>query len=173
MASELINRVAQSGLLTIDLQKFADDLDFISFDLKDYLFRELILKEKDFREAIKNIDTQVYKDRQVLIYCSKDVIIPMWAYMLVAAQLSNVAKNVLAISPAEFAAFRWISIIDKMDLSIYADQRVIIKGCNEINLPPAAYTHLTQLLLPHVKSLMFGEPCSTVPIFKRKSENVE
>ena len=155
MASELINRVAQSGLLTIDLQKFADDLDFISFDLKDYLFRELILKEKDFREAIKNIDTQVYKDRQVLIYCSKDV------------------KNVLAISPAEFAAFRWISIIDKMDLSIYADQRVIIKGCNEINLPPAAYTHLTQLLLPHVKSLMFGEPCSTVPIFKRKSENVE
>ena len=169
----IVNKVASSGLITLDLEEMMLPGDRVLFDLKSWLFEELILKEKDFREAIKNIDTQVYKDRQVLIYCSKDVIIPMWAYMLVAAQLSNVAKNVLAISPAEFAAFRWISIIDKMDLSIYADQRVIIKGCNEINLPPAAYTHLTQLLLPHVKSLMFGEPCSTVPIFKRKSENVE
>lgn len=173
MSAELVNRIAQSGLITLDLQKFAPTLDYVAFDLKDYLFRELILREKDFREALAALDTTPYSGRQVLVYCSNDAIIPMWAYMLVATRLTGIAQQVTALPPDEFIAMRWMHQIDQLDIEAYANQRVILKGCSDIVIPPAAYTHLTGRLLPIVRSLMFGEPCSTVPVYKQKGNAAE
>lgn len=164
----IVNKVSESLLTTIDLEEYYPKEEIAVFDLKDYLFMGLILKEKDFRASLLSLDWEQYRDKNVVITCTADAIIPMWANMLVAGNLAPVAnavvfgneealinnlisKNLAAINPKDFT-----------------DKRVVIKGCGDVKIPEAAYVEITTKLRPYVKSIMYGEPCSTVPIFKKK-----
>lgn len=169
MSEEIINKISQSALVTLDLEQFFPEEEIRIFDLKPYLFMELILKEKDFRAALLTTDWSVYKNHIVGVYCSTDAVIPVWAYMLVTTYLQPVAKEV--IMGDEIAVLRhWITrCIQKINPEEYRDQRVVVKGCGEKSIGDFAYLEITKLLRPVVKSLMFGEPCSTVPVFKSKS----
>lgn len=163
-----INKVEESGILTIDLEDYYPESEIKVFDIKDYLFMGLILKEKDFREALKNFNWLDYKDSIVAISCSADAVIPMWAYMLLATYLQPLVKDVV-FGDAQFA-FRlaFIKNISAIDLHSYKDKRVVIKGCGDKAIPEDAYVEITRVLRPVAKSIMYGEPCSTVPIFKKK-----
>ncbi len=168
MGDTLINKIANSGLITLRPEDWAPDQQPSSFDLKDYLFMELILKEQDFRAAIKAHDWLKYSDRPLCVYCSTDAIIPYWAYMLVATNASPYTGEVFYGSPSQWMSQKLLAHIDALDTSEFADQRVIIKGCTDgVEIGPEIYTALTMKLVPVVKSLMFGEPCSTVPVYKR------
>lgn len=164
----IINKVAESLLTTIDLEEYYPKGDIAVFDMKDYLFMGLILKEKDFRASLQGLDWEQYRDKNVAITCTADAIIPMWAYMLVASNLQPVAKEVVFGNEEMLIN----SLITKNLLSIkaeeYTDKRVVVKGCGDVKIPEAAYVAITNMLRPFVKSIMYGEPCSTVPIFKRK-----
>lgn len=164
----LVNRVAQSGLITLKLEEFFPQEEICSFDLKDYLFRELILREKDFRAALKEHDWSQYEGKNLAIHCSADAIIPMWAYMLVTVYAEPIAKRVFQGSPEGLIEFAFLEKIGAIDFSNYEDKRVIVKGCADKPVPPFAYAELTKKLRPVAKSIMFGEPCSTVPIYKKK-----
>lgn len=168
MSEILVNKIEQSGLITIDLQKFAPAVSFIEFDLKSFLFMELILKEKDFRQALSALDISAFEGKTVLLYCSADVIIPTWAYMLVCAKLNGIASKVLAMSPADYQSLQWTDAVDHIDLKQFEGKKVILKGCSDIEIPAVAYAKLSWRLIPIVQSLMYGEPCSTVPVYKKR-----
>ena len=163
----LINRVAGSGLITLKLEDFFPEGEVAVFDLKDYLFMELILKEKDFREALKQHDWQQYQDKILLVFRSTDAIIPVWAYMLVATYAQPYARDMFQGTQEAFYQAAFLRALGSFDPRAYADQRVVIKGCSDKPVPAAAYLELTKLLRPYAQSILFGEPCSTVPIFKR------
>lgn len=167
MAAPLINKVANSKLITLKLEDYWPASPRATFDLKDYLFMELILKEKDFREAIKNHDFSQYQDKTLLVFCSADAIIPAWAYMLVAAAASPYAADIFQGTEAEFLSAHYRQTVAVLDLEAFEDQRVVIKGCGEKDVPASAYLDVTAKLRPVVRSIMYGEPCSTVPVFKR------
>ncbi len=169
MEETLINKVAESGIITIDLEQYYPADPVVVFDLKDYLFMGLILKEKDFREALKNLDTSGYRDKIVAITCSADAIIPIWAYMLVAGLLQPVARTIVYGNEEKAIRETWIKQIAGIRPEDYADKRVVIKGCGERPIPEEAYVTATALLRPVVKSIMYGEPCSTVPVYKKKA----
>jgi len=169
MEETLINKVAESGIITIDLEQFYPADPVVVFDLKDYLFMGLILKEKDFREALKSLDTSGYQDKIVAITCSADAIIPIWAYMLVAGLLQPVARTIVYGNEEKAIRETWIKQIAGIRPEDYADKRVVIKGCGERPIPEEAYVTATALLRPVVKSIMYGEPCSTVPVYKKKA----
>lgn len=164
----LVNRVAASGLITIDLTDYLPQTDTVVFDLKDYLFRELILREKDFRTAVAEHDWSAYQDKTLLVFCSSDAIIPMWAYMLVASQAAPYVKDVFQGNEEAYAHHYLYQQLAKIDWSQYADKRIVIKGCGDRPVPPGAYLEMTRQLVPLAKSVMYGEPCSTVPIYKQK-----
>lgn len=163
----IVNKVTESGLVEVDLENYYPKGEVLVFDLKDYLFMGLILKEKDFREALKQKDFSGYKDKLVAVTCSADAIIPVWAYMLVASYLQPLVKEQV-MGEADFLHktlfLRNINTINPAD---YADKRVVVKGCGELETGPFAYLEITKLLRPVVKSIMYGEPCSTVPVFKK------
>lgn len=163
----LVNKVAESGLITINLEQYFPDAQIVVFDIKDYLFHGLILKEKEFREALKELDWSVYAGKTVMITCSTDAIIPLWAYMLIASGLTGVAKDIYHGTEEEYLKMHYHSAIGKIDPEQYRDKRVVIKGCSDKEVPAYAYAKITSLLKPYAQSIMFGEPCSTVPIFKR------
>ncbi|GAB4093354.1 DUF2480 family protein [Flaviaesturariibacter terrae] len=163
-----VNKVAASGILTLDLEQYLPAAPIASFDLKDHLFMGLILKEKDFREALKQKDWSEYAGKYVAIVCSVDAIIPVWAYMLVTTYLQPVARTVFVGSEAELYKHVVLQNIDAINAADYDGQRVVIKGCGDVAIEPYAYTAITQKLLPVVKSVMYGEPCSTVPVYKKK-----
>ncbi len=165
---EIKNKVAESGLITIDLEKIIPKEEMIGFDLKDFLFMELLLKEKDFRASLDTHDWSQYMGKRVAVFCSSDAIIPMWAYMLVAAKLSAVAKSVFQGTTEEAKKINTIECIRSIDASQYEGKRVVIKGCGDDPVPECAYLEISNKLIPVVKSLMYGEPCSTVPVYKRK-----
>jgi hypothetical protein len=167
MSDEITNKVASSGLLTIDLEKYLP-ADTETFDLKDHLFMGLILKEKDFRETLKNLDWSVYQNKYVAITCSADAIIPAWAYMLVVTYLNGVAKDNYVGTATEMQKHLLIKNIAAIDLSEFAGQRIVVKGCGDVTIESFAYAEITKILLPVVKSIMYGEPCSTVPVYKKK-----
>ncbi|MBY0481584.1 MAG: DUF2480 family protein [Chitinophagaceae bacterium] len=168
MAGEIfINKVAESGLVTLDLEVFYPKGPIKTFDLKAYLFMELILKEKDFRAALQNTDWSVYQDANVAITCSVDAIIPMWAYMLTASYLQPVAKEIVFGNEEKLINELLLKNLYRFDAAAYEDKRVVVKGCGDIAIPETAYVEITNLLRPYVKSIMFGEPCSTVPIYKK------
>ncbi len=163
----IINKVAQSALITLDLEKYYPKEEIVEFDLKEYLFMELILKEKDFREAMKNVDWNIYQNKILALHCSADAIIPIWAYMVVTTYLQPYAHDVIFGNKetALDTLFRKnLSVIDPKD---FDDKRVVIKGCADIKIPESAYVEITQKLRPVVKSIMYGEPCSTVPVYKK------
>lgn len=162
----IVNRVAQSGLITIDLEFFFPKNPIINFDLKDFLFMGLILKEKEFRAALKAHDWEQYRQKNVAILCTADAIVPYWAYMLVAAYLSPVAHFFLYGNSDMLLTHLYLKQLSDIDVEAFRDKRVVIKGCGEKPIPPAAYAEIARLLQPVVKSLMYGEPCSTVPILK-------
>lgn len=172
MSEMLVNKIAESGLITLRPEEWISDQSLAEFDLKNFLFMGMILKEKDFRESMKNLDWSQYKDKVLCVFCSADAIIPSWAYMLVATNAAPFAKNVFYGNAAQWRSAQLLKLIEQLDITQYKDQRVIIKGCSEeFSIGPEIYLALTHKLVPVVKSLMFGEPCSTVPVYKRPKAN--
>jgi len=168
MTNPIINKVAESGILTIDLEKWYPSESIITFELKNFLFMELILKEKEFRQSLLLLDWDKFRDKNIAIVCSTDAIIPLWAYMLIAVYLQPVAKNCFMGTAEEMKKNLFISAIQSIDKEMYRDARVIVKGCGDIELGAYAFVEITKLLQPVVKSLMYGEPCSTVSLYKKK-----
>lgn len=164
----IVNRVEASGLVTIDLEDFYPKETINVFDLKDYLFRGLIIKEKEFREALKNTNWNEYENANVAVTCSTDAIIPVWAYMLVTTYLQPVAKTIVLGKKEKLIETILLNNIGSINTEEYIDKRAVIKGCGDVQIPESAYLKITNILLPYVKSIMYGEPCSTVPVFKRK-----
>ena len=165
---ELVNKVAQSGLITIDLEEFFPKQDIIALDIKDFLFRGLILKELEFRAALKAHDWSIYKDKIVAVYCSTDAILPQWSFMLVSTYLAAQTNNIYFgnVEKVEYNLF--LENIKHIDETKYTNEKIVIKGCGTKTVTGEAYMEITKKLQPVVKSLMFGEPCSTVPIYKKK-----
>ena len=166
MEDEIVNKVVNSSLITLNLEDFYDKGERVIYDIKDNLFQELILKEKDFREFIKNHDWAIYKGKNVGIICSVDAIVPTWAYMLLATRLEPFANIVIFgdLNHLEQALYqRALAQIDPQD---YKNAKVVVKGCGDLPVPTYAYVEISRLLTPVVQSIMYGEPCSTVPIFK-------
>lgn len=168
MSDVIINKVSESALVSLDLEEYFPKEEIAVFDMKDYLFMGLILKEKDFREALKNLDVEPYRNKAIAVTCTADAVIPMWAYMLVASYLQPVAKEISFGGKEALQQQMLLNNINTIDLNDFQDKRVVIKGCGELPVGEAAYLHATKLLRPVVKSIMYGEPCSTVPIFKKK-----
>jgi hypothetical protein len=167
MEAEFVNKVSESGIITLDLEEFYPKDETAVFDMKDHLFMGLILKEKDFREAMKNLDLARYKDKNIALTCSADAVIPVWAYMLVASYLQPVAKEIV-FGDADFLhKTLFLKNIAQINIEDYKEQRVVIKGCGELPISETAYVAITNQLRPVVKSIMYGEPCSTVPVYKK------
>ena len=166
MSNEIINKVANSGLITIDLEEFYPKGERVLFDLKPLLFQELILKEKDFREFIKEHDWAGYKDKMVAITCTADAIVPTWAFMLVSIALEPFAKKIIFGNLATLEAILFSEVLKAINYTDYQDKRIVIKGCGNLPVSTNAYVELVKGLKPFAKSIMYGEPCSTVPLYK-------
>ena len=169
MEETITNKVSDSGLTTLDLEKFLPENDILVFDMKDHLFMGLILKEKDFREALKSMNFEKYNGKSVALTCSADAIIPVWAYMLAVTQLQPIAKEIFFGDASQAYKNILLRNISNIALEDFRGKRVVVKGCGEKHIPEEAYVEITKLLRPLAKSIMYGEPCSTVPIFKNKS----
>ena len=169
---EIVNRVLNSGLVTLDLEDHYHSGERVIYDLKDNLFMGLILKEKDFRDFLKTHDWSQYAGKNVAITCSEDAIVSTWAYMLLTLQLQPYANTIVFGSLSDLEEKLYFDAIARINLDNYRDARVVIKGCGKIPIPTAAYVEITRVLKPVVQSLLFGEPCSTVPLFKRPKEAV-
>ena len=164
---EIVNKVKNSSLIQLDLADYKPSSEIVEFDLKDVLWQELILKEKDFRAYVKDFDWQQYKGKTVSITCSVDAIIPTWAYMLVSAECSIHEIENYTLPKSEIVKFQIVKKIQSINIEDYQDAKIIIKGCSDIPFPEFAMTELIKHLQPHVSSIMYGEPCSTVPVYKR------
>lgn len=165
---EIVNKVAKSPLVTIDLEEFYPEGKRMIFDLKDFLYEELILKEKDFREQLKSHNWEIYKDAYVAMDCSTDAIIPSWAFLLVATYLQPYAKKIVKGNLVDLETSIYQQIISSMDISAYESKKIIVKGCSKKPVPDAAYIQLIEKIQPYIQSLMYGEACSTVPLLKKK-----
>ena len=168
MAEPFVNKVAESGLITLNLEDYLPKGEMSVFDLKDHLFMGMILKEKDFREALKKFDWEAYRDKNVALTCSVDAIIPVWAWMLAVSYLQPVAREVVMGDAAELQKRLFLKNIDALEMNEFSDKRVVVKGCGETPIPDFIYMEITKRLRPFAKSIMYGEPCSTVPVFKKK-----
>jgi hypothetical protein len=164
----IINKVAQSGLVTLDPAQFYAPGERVVYDITDNLFHGLMLREKDFREFVKTHDWAQYEGKNIAVTCTADAIVPAWAYMLLANRLAPYAREVVFGDAEVLETVLFVKEISRLDVEQYRDQRLVIKGCGDIPVPVSAYVELTKKLTPVAKSLMFGEPCSTVPIYKRK-----
>jgi hypothetical protein len=171
MGEAITNKVAESGLITLDLEEFYPKGETVVFDMKDHLFMGLILKEKEFREALKTLDLQPYQGKNVALTCTADAIIPVWAYMLAAGYLEPVANEVIFGDDEFLHKTVFLQNLSKINPEDFRDKRVVIKGCGELQIPAMAYVSITKLLRPVAKSIMYGEPCSTVPIYKKSKES--
>lgn len=165
----IVNKVAQSGLLTVDLADFAPKGERVVYDIKDNLFHGLILREKDFRAFVKTHDWQQYQDKFVAITCTADAIVPTWAYMLLANRLEAYAAAIVFGDLAILETILYERALEKLDMERFRDQRVVVKGCGDIEIPESAFVKFTAMASTVAKSIMYGEPCSTVPVFKRKT----
>jgi hypothetical protein len=168
MLEPFVNKVAESGLISLDLAQYIPNNDIVIFDIKPYLFMELILKEKDFRASLAAIDWTEYENKIVGIFCSADAIIPMWANMLIVANLTPYAKSIYFGDENKTRELVLFEAIQNLDSSSFIDQRVVVKGCGDTPIGESAFIAITQKLTPVVKSIMYGEPCSTVPVYKKK-----
>ena len=168
MNDTIINKVALSPLLSLDLEEYYPKEPVVLFDLKPHLFMELILKEKDFRAALQNHDWTQYQDKIVAVTCTTDAVIPVWAYMLVASYLQPVARDIIFGDEKVALQQQFLKNINSINVDEFADKRVVVKGCGDVPIGEFAYMEITKKLRPVAKSIMYGEPCSTVPIFKNK-----
>lgn len=168
MSDIIVNKVAQSGIVTIDLELYKEKDAVVPFDLKPFLFKEMILREKDFRASMKILDWTTYSAKNVAIFCSVDAIIPMWAYMLIVTNLEEVDAKGYSGTLEEVEEQLLIKNIQNLPAEDYFEKRVVIKGCSDHPLPASAYVEISKKMLPVVTSLMFGEPCSTVPVYRKK-----
>ncbi len=165
---EIINKVAKSKLITIDLEDYYPQGNRVLFDIKDWLFEEIILKEKDFRLSVKNHDWSQYKDSFVALTCSSDAIIPSWAYLLITANIAPFSKKTVVGNLRTLETAIYQDIISDLSIDQFKDKPLIIKGCSNKEIPKTAYVLLVTKLQPIAKSIMFGEACSTVPLYKNK-----
>lgn len=169
MSEEIVNKVAASGLITLNLEEFRAQGDRVIYDIKQNLFQELILKEKDFRNFIKEKDWTEYQGKNVALTCSTDAIVPTWAYMLLASVLTPFANHVVFGNLDDLEQSLFQQAIDDINAEEYRDKRVVIKGCGDEAVPVFAYAEIVRKLQPVAKSIMYGEPCSTVPVYKNRS----
>jgi hypothetical protein len=167
MENGIINRVATSQLITLDLEEFYVSGERVLFDIKDLLFQGMILKEKDFREFIRSHDWSLYAGKLIAISCSADAIVPTWAYMLLSSALQPFAKRVLFGDLAYLESQLFTEALSAIDWEHYRDGKVVIKGCSKVEVPVSAYVEATSRLRPVAASIMYGEPCSTVPLYKK------
>jgi len=167
MDTKLINRVAASSIMILNLEDHYPTAMIHTIDLHDYLFQGMILREKDFRAALKETDWTMYQDAYAVLYCRTDAIIPTWAYMLLSAQLEGVNCQAYHCTKDEFLNRYYQEALSHIDWSVFQDQRVVVKGCSTRDVPVSAYVEATRQLRTRAQSVMFGEPCSTVPVFKR------
>ncbi len=165
--NEIVNRVAQSPIITIDLEEIYPREERVTFDLKPFLYQELMLREKDFREALKSIVWNLYSNKWVAIYCTVDAIVPNWAFMLVATYLNPIAKGYVIGNLNTLEIFVAESCLNKIDSEIFRDRPVVVKGCSKIDIPLFAYGRIISMVQDKAKSIMYGEPCSTVPLYKK------
>lgn len=168
MAEEIINRVAKSTLVTYSLEDLYPEGKRITIDISQWLWQGVVLKEKEFRAHIESIDTTIYQYCYIALYCSTEAIIPAWAYVLVSLQLNSVAKKVLIGSLSDLETILFAEILQTIDFSFLQDKPVIIKGCAHKPIPENAYLLLAEKIKPYAKSIMYGEACSAVPLFKNK-----
>ncbi|MFN0200152.1 MAG: DUF2480 family protein [Bacteroidia bacterium] len=164
---EIINRIAQSPLITFKIEEHYPKGERVILDIKDQLFMGLILKEKDFRAFVKAHDWAQYQDKYVAIICSADAIVPVWAYMLLATQLEPICKMFVFGSLEELEIAVLNHALDKVDFSAFQDKPIVIKGCSEIKIPTAIYVEVTRRMRPFAKKISYGEPCSTVPLYSK------
>jgi len=169
MEEEIVNKISQSELLTLDLEQFYPTEKIRIFDLKPFLFRELILKEKEFRAALLATDWATYNDEIVGVCCSADAVIPVWAYMLVTSYLQPFAREVIMGDESSVVRQLITDRIQKTDPGNYRDKRVVIKGCGDKQIGEFAFLEITKLLRPVARSIFYGEPCSTVPVYKAQT----
>lgn len=165
---EITNRVANSKLVTINLEDYYLDGKRVLFDIKDWLFQELVLKEKEFREHVKNYDWSQFKNQYVVLCCSADAIIPGWAYLLITVQLTPFAKKIVVGTLEDLETILYTESLQNNDFSEYKNAPLIIKGCSKKPVPQNAYILLAQKLQPLAKSILYGEACSSVPLYKKK-----
>ena len=168
MEEEIVNRVSNSQLTTFDLEELYSPGERVLFDMKPLLFQELVLKEKDFRDFVKSHDWSQYQNKFVAITCSADAVIPTWAYMLLSTVLQPVASQVVFGSLQDLENILFKQALDKVDWEKFHKAKVVIKGCSKVEVPVSSYVEVTNRLCPIASSIMFGEPCSTVPVFKKK-----
>lgn len=166
---EIKNKVAESGIIIINPEELYPEGERVLLDIKSLLFQGLILKEKEFREFLKNHDWTSYKNKFVAITCSNEAIVPTWAYMLLALELQPYARKVIFGNQEMLDNILFQEVLNSMDFSLYENARIVIKGCSGKPVPINVYVHLVTALKPYAKSIMYGEPCSTVPLFKAKS----
>ncbi|MDG1714494.1 DUF2480 family protein [Lacinutrix sp.] len=167
MSNEIINRVANSKLVTFDLEDFYPDGKRVLFDIKDWLLEGLVLREKDFREYVKNYNWSQHQNQYVALTCSTDAIVPAWAYMLLVVNLEPFVEKAVIGTLDDLETSIYQDIINKIDVDSFKNKPIIIKGCANKPVPVNAYTMLIKKLKPVAKSLMYGEACSSVPLFKR------
>lgn len=168
MSDPIINKVASSALVSLNLEEYIPKQEVVGFDLKPHLFMEMIVKEKEFRTSLQNVDWSKYSGKVVGVYCSADAIIPMWAYMLVATHLQPMAFDIHMGNEEEALKMAFINNLRKIDPDSFYEKKVVVKGCGDTPIAAYAYLEITRILRPQVKSIMYGEPCSTVPVFKQK-----
>jgi hypothetical protein len=168
-AQEIVNRVAQSALITLDLEQLRPPGERVLFDIRPLLYEGLIIREKDVRQFVREHDWSQYKDKNVALVCTADAVVPTWVYMLLAASLTPWAQRVVAGGLDVLEAVLFADALAALDPEQYRDARVVIKGCSVHAVPPSAYAGLVSLLQPFAASIMYGEPCSTVPVYKRKA----
>jgi hypothetical protein len=171
MAEEIINRVTNSKLITLDLEDYYPEGKRILFDIAPWLFEGLVLREKDFRASVKTHDWLEYKESFVALFCSTDAIVPDWAYMLITIQLEPFSKKTILGKLEDLETSLYQDIINNLDISSFKGKSIIIKGCSKKPVPSSAYVMITKKLKPIVKSIMFGEACSSVPLYKSSSSN--
>ena len=165
--SELINRVAASAIVSLNMEEFYPQEERVQVDLADYLFQGLVLREKEFRAALKDLDWDQFAGKWVAVTCSADAIVPTWAYMLVCTYLEGAAKGYCVGDLEALEQYIVEDTLSKLPLESFKDRSVVVKGCSKVAIPLYAYGRLVSLIQGEAKSLMFGEPCSTVPLYKK------
>ena len=168
MVKEIVNRVAQSELITIDFSDYVPEKEIVEFDLKQFLFSETILKEKEFRIELKKFDVSKFHNKEVALFCSSDCIIPMWAYMLATSKINDIASEIYSGSKSELLQKKTLANIQNIDTGKFINKKVIVKGCGQMQFNEELYIAITKKLRNIVSSLMFGEACSAVPVYKIK-----